>query len=49
MENIREKYGTTVEEETVVLLVENRLSSSNMALLVELTRFLGSIPLTASF
>ncbi|RVX05041.1 hypothetical protein CK203_019122 [Vitis vinifera] len=35
MENIREKYGTTMEEEMMVLLVENSLLSSDVALFAE--------------
>lgn len=49
MENKREKYGTTVEEETMVLLVENSLLSSDVALFAEVTRLPSSIPLPASF
>uniref|UniRef100_F6HR55 Uncharacterized protein n=1 Tax=Vitis vinifera TaxID=29760 RepID=F6HR55_VITVI len=49
MENIREKYGTTMEEEMMVLLVENSLLSSDVALFAEVTRLPSSIPLPASF
>ena len=45
MEYIKEKYGATMKEETMILLVENNSSSSKVALLA----IPGSFPLLSSF